>query len=336
LIFNLPPFFSRLTITILLLLSLLLPAPVAASAVPFDLRGLLESMARSGELSEVSAESFVVMDKQTGRILASRNPDQRRFPASITKLMTALIIAERQSDLSVVVTVSEKAASQEPSKMFLQTGEQITVYDLLQGILISSANDGAVALSEWAAGSVEGFVELMNQKARALELSNTYFRNPIGFDYIGHYSSASDLSALAYYAVRNPVIREIVAREQAVVFSTDGQIRHTLRTTNQLLSEPHIQGLKTGFTPLAGESLTLYATQNGKELIIVILGSEDRFQDGRRLTDWGLRQLEESNCRFLCRVQPKEPPTPLRSFSKYLHQQFWAKNRPEDSPPLVW
>jgi D-alanyl-D-alanine carboxypeptidase len=268
-----------------LLVTLLSVWPAQAAA--FSWRDVLATVSTPAPPTEITARSYVVLDVKTGRILATRDPHRRQNPASITKLMTALIIAENRANLNTPVTVSAEAAGAEPSKMFLYANEQISAYDLLQGALIASANDAAIALAEWGGdGSGEYFVELMNQKAKALGLRDTAFRNPVGFDFTGHYSTAYDVAMLGFYAIRNPLIREIVDREQTTVFSADGNFRHTLRTTNDLLHRPDIKGLKTGRTNESGESLVLYAERDGLPLIIVVLGATDRFGDGEKLVDW--------------------------------------------------
>lgn len=235
---------------------------------------------------EVSAESYIVVDAKSGQVLLSRRPHEERHPASLTKLMTALLIVENHSDLSQVVPVSEHAASMDPSKMYLYANEHITVENLLRGLLIASANDAAVALSEWAAGSVGAFVDLMNQKARALGFKDTKFYNPMGYEDLRHHSSAYDIAMLSTYVMRQPILREIVNSGVQTVESIDGVFKHSLRPTNKLVGDEDIYGIKTGFTEQSGETLSLYAEREGHPVIVVLLGSTDRFGDGRRLVDW--------------------------------------------------
>lgn len=238
----------------------------------------------------IEAASAIAMDNQTGEILYERNIHDRRQIASITKLMTAIIILE-ENDMNSIVTVSSKANHEDGSQMFLRTGEQITIENLMYGLIINSANDAAMTLAEFNAGSEKAFVEKMNQKALSLGLLNTHFQNPIGFDSSTNYSSAHDVAKLARYAYQKEFIKKAAAIKEMEVTSTDKQYTHLLQTTNQLLdSYLNIKGLKTGSTDGAGLCLTAVAeNDNGNDIITVVLGSPARFQESKVLIDWVFR-----------------------------------------------
>ena len=197
-----------------------------------------------------------------------------------------LIILEEE-DLDSVVTVSYNAANTEGSKVWLGTGETITVESLLYGLLIPSGNDCAVALAEFNAGSEENFVAKMNQKAKQLDLNETYFTSASGLDDQG-YSTAKDLAFLSMYLLKNDFIRNITSLTSATVTGTDGYPTHNLTSTNQLLgSYLNVKGLKTGKTGAAGECLiTVAENEQNHEILTVILGSQDRFGETKLLLDW--------------------------------------------------
>lgn len=234
----------------------------------------------------IEAPSALVLDLGSGKILYEKNIHDRVAVASLTKLMTALVVREN-FELNEVVTVSRLAASQEPAKIWLNAGEQITVGNLLKGLLIASGNDVAVALAEHFPGGSEKFVARMNQKARALNLKNTHFANPVGFDDPGNFSSAYDLSLLARLALRDEVLKTIFATQNGEAADVSGRNVHQLTSTNRLFgSYLDIRGLKTGSTELAGECLAAIAKKNGRETLALVLNSPNRFQEAKVLLEW--------------------------------------------------
>jgi D-alanyl-D-alanine carboxypeptidase (penicillin-binding protein 5/6) len=227
----------------------------------------------------LSASDVLLANSDTGQILLAVNPDNPRPMASLTKLMTALLALER-SRLDEQVVVSSAALVGE-SAMGLQAGEVVTVEDLLWGLLLNSGNDAAMALAQHVAGSVPDFVIMMNARAAELGLHSTHFTNPHGMDASDHYGSAYDLWRLAEEALTHPKIREIVA--------TQGITRagHPLWNRNELLATyPDADGVKTGTTDLAGQSLVASVTRDGHRVLAVILGSSDRYADARALLDF--------------------------------------------------
>ena len=231
--------------------------------------------------------AYLVQNGVTGEVLLHYD-DRERLPiASITKLMTVLVTLDH-AKLGDVVTVAPQAASVGESTINLRAGERITVHDLIEGALIQSANDAAFALAEYVGhGSESAFVELMNEKAKALRLTETHFANPDGLDQYGHYSSAHDVSRLARIAMKNPFIRQVVAQTTATI--SGGR---TLHTWNDLLSTfPDLIGVKTGHTSGAGWSEVAAARGRGVTIYATLLGEPSRAQRNSDLTAllaWGL------------------------------------------------
>ncbi len=238
----------------------------------------------------IEADSSIAVDKESGKILYEKNIHDRLQIGSITKLMTILIILE-ENRFDETTKVSKNAASIEGSHMNLVAGEEISIKNLLYGALINSANDAAVALAEYNAGSVDAFVEKMNARANELGLLNTHFSNPIGLDNSKNYSSAYDVSELAKYIYHNKFIQEAAVIKNMDVQSADGTFTHKLQSTNELLdSYLKIKGLKTGTTGQAGPcNVAIAENENGNEIITVVLNSPNRFQESKILIDWIFR-----------------------------------------------
>lgn len=241
----------------------------------------------------IDSGGAIAIDRKTGKILFEKNPHGRMPMASITKLMTALILIE-ENQLDEIVTVSPNSAATPGSNMNLFSGEQISVENLIKGLMINSANDAAVALAEHNAGSTEAFIKKMNSRAEELALSNTHFSNPTGLDDPGNYSSPFDLAKLGNYIYNNKIIQQAAATETTEVTSANGQTKHPLQTTNQLINKyPGIKGLKTGRTDAAGLCLVAIAENDNKnEIISVVLDSPDRFRETKILTDWVFRSYK--------------------------------------------
>lgn len=234
----------------------------------------------------VSARGLIVYDPRSNITLYQMNADTQLMPASTTKIMTALVALDTY-DLSQVITITEEERTI-GNTMKLNRGEQLTVNDLMAGLLISSGNDAALALAlAYPNDGYSGFVAAMNQKARQLGLPNTRYRNVSGVESFGHYTSARDLAHLAAYALNNPIFKNFVGTPAKRVTSLDGNITHQLSTTNALLGKiPGLYGVKTGWTENAGECLVSAIERDGNNLIVVVLGSNDRFGDSQKLIEW--------------------------------------------------
>ena len=229
----------------------------------------------------VSAEKAIMLDAVSGRILYERNPDQRSLIASTTKIMTALIVCE-QCNVLDRMRIPKEAVGIEGSSMYLQEGEVLTVQELLYGLMLSSGNDAAVALAIYCGGTLEGFVELMNDKARNLGLTGTHFENPNGLDAPEHYSTARDLAKLAAYAMENPIFAKTVSAK-----TVKAGERYLTNHNKLLWQVSGADGVKTGYTRAAGRSLVSSATRDGRRIIVVTLNDPDDWQDHAALLERG-------------------------------------------------
>ena len=229
----------------------------------------------------VSAEKAILLDADSGRILYSKNADSRSLIASTTKIMTALVVCQHCNVLDRV-KIPKEAVGIEGSSMYLAEGEILTVQELLYGLMLRSGNDAAVALAIYCGGTVEGFAEMMNDKARALCLRNTHFSNPHGLDAPDHYSSAADLAKLSAYAMKDPIFSMTVSTK-SVKFGD-----RFLQNHNKLLWRyPDANGIKTGYTKAAGRILVSSAMRNGRTLICVTINAPDDWNDHIKLLNSG-------------------------------------------------
>ncbi|HIC99725.1 MAG TPA: D-alanyl-D-alanine carboxypeptidase [Piscirickettsiaceae bacterium] len=243
----------------------------------------------------VAAKAFLLTDFDSGAILASKNPDERVEPASLTKLMTSYIVAHELNagkiHLDDLVTISEKAWKMPGSKMFIEVGKQVPVRDLIKGMIIQSGNDATVALAEYIAGSEEVFVQLMNQWAKKLGMTGTHFTNSTGLPDPNHYTTARDLAILARALIRD--FPQHYAWYKEKVFTYNG-IRQYNR--NKLLwQDPSVDGIKTGHTESAGYCLVASAKRNDMRLISILLGADSarkRISESQKLLNYGFRFYE--------------------------------------------
>ncbi|WP_242868902.1 D-alanyl-D-alanine carboxypeptidase family protein [Desulfotomaculum copahuensis] len=238
----------------------------------------------------ITADAAVLMDAGTGRVYFAKKPYKRRAPASLTKIMTAVVALE-YGRLDAVANVSRNAAYTETGSIIdLRAGEKITLENLLQAALIMSANDSTVAIAELVGGMESRFIQMMNAKALLLGALHTRFANTNGYSDPGHYSTARDLALITRYALQNPVFNRLVGTREATVCFYGSKRREKIANTNRLLrnnSYPGIDGVKTGSTPLAGNCLIASATRDGRRLIAVVLHSADRYRDAVALLEYG-------------------------------------------------
>lgn len=250
-----------------LLAALILPA--AALAAPSD-----------------SAGSCILIHEDSGRVLYAHNEHDRMLIASTTKIMTALVVLDN-CDVGESVQILPEFAAVEGSSMYLMPGNSYTVEELLYGMLLASGNDAAAALAHHAGGDIEGFAELMNNKAKELGLGDTRFENPHGLDGASQYSSACDMAKLTAAALKNDAFAKIVGTKTYTV-GENTYINH-----NKLLwSCPGVTGVKTGYTIAAGRTLVSRCERNGLRLICVTLSDADDWNDHRALYDWAYSSYE--------------------------------------------
>ena len=256
---------------------------------------------------EITAEAAILIDSFSGKVFYGKNEDQRMFPASTTKILTAILTLEKCS-LDDLVTVPYAAIASIPSGYSiatLQTDEQLTVNQLLQVMMVHSANDAANVLAFHISGSIEGFADLMNQKASELGMTNTHFTNPSGMQDANHYTTAHDLAILMKYCMENNTFRHLAGLKSCSLPATNKSPAKTFETTNNLLvnSQSNIANNsyyeyaiagKTGFTSEAGNCLVSAASKDGLELICVVLsaslnsnGSSTKFSNSKTLFEYG-------------------------------------------------
>ena len=234
---------------------------------------------------ETTARAACIMEVETGRVLFSSNMHQRLPMASTTKVMTALLAIE-MGDLHAPVTCSENAFGVPGTSIYLAQGETLTLEEMLLGLMLSSGNDAAVAISEHIAGSMTAFVAMMNERARQIGAVNTHFMNPHGLPQDTHVTTAYDLALIAREAMGSDVFRRIVSTQHATIPWEGRAYDRQLSNKNRLLgSYPGATGVKTGYTSKAGRCLVFGAQRGGMEIVGVVLGCYDWFDEAARLMD---------------------------------------------------
>ncbi len=244
-----------------------------------------------GQTLEIKAKSAILMEPNTGNILYESNSDEVLAPASITKIMSLLLVMEAidkgMFDLETVISASEHACSMGGSQIWLEPGESMTVDDLLKAAVVASANDATVALGEAVAGSEEGFVAMMNARAKELGMLNTNFVNATGLDAEGHVTTAHDVALMSCELIKHDLIKKY----STVWMDTLRDGKSELVNTNKLVRfYKGTTGLKTGTTSTAGYCLSATAERDGMELVAVVMGGEtspDRFNGAKKLLDYG-------------------------------------------------
>lgn len=234
----------------------------------------------------ITARSALAYDFNSGSILYTYNFDHRVPIASLTKLLTALIIAE-SGKIDDVVEVKEEDIRVIGPNTGLVIGERIKASELLKAMLIASHNDSARTLSRHVSGTMEHFVELMNARADELGMHSTHFTNPIGFDDPNHYSTAQDLTLLVQEFMSDDRLSEIVRMKEIEIFSQNMPFAHKVKTTNKLLLEDSaVVGIKTGYTTEAKGNLAIRSIEGDADVITIVLGSDDREGDTRKILEW--------------------------------------------------
>lgn len=235
----------------------------------------------AAEAPSVSAASAILVDAGSGRVLYAQDIHARRLIASTTKLMTALVAVESTPDLNTKIQVKPEYRA-EGSSMYLRVGEELTLKELLYGLLLASGNDAALAIAGGCAGSVETFVDWMNQRAENLGMKDTHFANPNGLDDEAHYSTAYDMALLAQEVSRNEALMALVSTRSAFVAG------RSLTNHNKLLWRYEgCVGMKTGYTDAAGRTLVSCAKKGTQTLLCVTLKDRDDWQDHAALFDYG-------------------------------------------------
>ncbi|WP_010498955.1 D-alanyl-D-alanine carboxypeptidase family protein [Paenibacillus elgii] len=240
---------------------------------------------------KTGATAAALIDVASGRLLYSSRGDTPMRIASLTKIMTAIVAIEH-GHLTDRAKVSKNAFGKEGSSIYLRLNEEMNLKDLLYGLMLRSGNDAAVTIAEHVGGSMEGFVFLMNEKAKVVGMTNSSFKNPSGLDEQGHYSTANDMAKLSAYALKNPVFREIVKTKVKKVPNPNDSWDYSWVNKNKMLSlYEGADGVKTGYTKLAKRCLVSSATRGGQQLAVVTLNDPDDWIDHTRLLDFGFKHF---------------------------------------------
>lgn len=285
---------------------------IIVSAISIFIGNITYSFADN--LPTISAPYAVLMDYETGQVLYEKNGDQRVYPASTTKMWTAYVVLKHVDDLSQRVRI-ENLEPIDGTSMYLQNGESFTVKELLQGLMITSANDAAVVLARFVSGNEQEFANLMNEEAKKIGAKNTHFNNPNGLPDENHYTTAYDMALMSREAMSNETFREIVSQER-VFFQQDettfvardfvntnkfisGTSNEKMMYNNQLIDikYPIVDGIKTGFTNDAGKCLLSSALKNDMRLISAVFkttGNTNMYIDSRTLLDYGFNNFKST------------------------------------------
>ena len=257
--------------------------PIADSAAPQST--MARKLRNAAPAPDVTAAAAVVIDAETGEILWGKNEHERRSPASTTKIMTAILAVESAPLDQMVVSETDGSSMIGSSVMGLRPGVQISMTDLLFGLMLPSGNDAAIEIARAMDGDVERFAERMNAKAREIGMVDTNFTNPHGLDRREHYSSAYDLAILGAYSMRNEVFRRVVGAKEWHLAPAAGD--YTVYNGNTLLQRaPGAEGVKIGWTNRAGWTFVASMVRNDRRLIATVLNSSDRDADASALFDW--------------------------------------------------
>lgn len=232
----------------------------------------------------LSSQGVLAVDLESGVSLYEKNPDKVLLPASTTKIVTALVALDNFPLNEILTVPYQNVVGQ---KMGLYQGQQFKFQDLLYGLLVYSANDAAEAIAANYPGGRDAFIAAMNQKAKDLNMVNSSFQNPVGLDSQYQSSTARDLVRVSEVALRNPDFAKIVATKNITVTDITGKNKYYLKNINELLETvPGVMGVKTGWTENARENLVTYLERDGHKILIVVLGSQDRFGETKELINW--------------------------------------------------
>jgi D-alanyl-D-alanine carboxypeptidase len=264
----------------------------------------------SAERAWLESRSAIVLDASTGRALFERQPDVHMYPASTTKILTAIVAIEK-GDLDDMVTIQPSDVQVQPSSIGLRVGERITLHDLVYGLLLRSGNDAAMAIARHVGGgSRSGFYDMMNEKSRDIGCTGSHFSNPHGLPDATHYTTARDLGRIMVYAMKNDTFRAVTSSARYV--STSSQRTRVMLNKNRLLRMyPGTTGGKPGYTRAAQQTLVAAAKREDRELVVVCLHSVGRalWSDAAHLLDFGFTRLG------LASGDDVLPPTALASLS---------------------
>lgn len=242
---------------------------------------------------DVSAQTAILIETNSGEALYEKNAEEKAYPASVTKVMTALLAIEN-GDLDKMVKVSQKAVGVEGSSIYLEKGEKITLRDLIYGLMLRSGNDAAIAISEEIGGSTENFVMMMNKRAKEMGALNTNFMNPNGLHDPEHYTTAKDMAIISKAAMENSEFKQVAETKSWVTDRGEGKYNYFYNKNKVVYQYDGGTGIKIGYTKAAGRTLVASSERDGMELICVVMNAPDWFQDTYKLMDYAYNQYENS------------------------------------------
>jgi len=240
---------------------------------------------------EISAQNAIMIEANSGEVLYEKHAEEKAYPASITKIMTALLAIENGT-LDKKVKVSGNASGIEGSSIYLETGEKIPLRDLIYGLMLRSGNDAAIAISEEIGGNTNNFVIMMNKRARELGAFNTHFANPNGLHNPDHYTTAKDMALIAMAAMKNPEFKKVAGTKTWVTDRGEGKYNYFYNKNKVVYQYNGGTGIKIGYTKAAGRTLVASSEKNGMELICVVMNAPNWFQDTYKLMDYAYSQYE--------------------------------------------
>ena len=274
-------------------------------------------------IPQVWADSYIVIDADSGRIIGSKNADVKLPMASTTKIMTTILAIDKIKNLNKVVEIPESCTNIEGSSLYLIPKQKVKVIDLLYGTMLRSGNDAALALANIAAkNNEEKFIVMMNEKADELGAYNTNFINPNGLHDDDHYTTAYDLALISKYAMENDVFREIVSTKKYKAES----LNTVLYNKNKVVHQYEFgSGIKIGYTKAAGRCLVASAKKENTEIIVVVLNDNNWFEDSYKLFDWALENYNSYNIvekdQYICDADNGEPIFAEEGFSYLLTEE---------------
>lgn len=246
----------------------------------------IPKLSSEAEDIQVSATGVYVIDLNSGTVIYQKNPHKKHAPASLTKIMTSIVALDYYKEDTILKVVNAQRSL--GNTIDLNKGDELFAVDVVHGLLIPSGNDAAVTLAENYPGGYKSFIDKMNQKVAELGLENTQFSNVSGVEGPAHYTTAHDISMIAINALERPLFKNIISQKNATFKSLKGT-KYTVQSTNILLNKPGYFGVKTGWTPEAGECLVLLAERDSHPILITVLNSQDRFGEAEKITNWAYK-----------------------------------------------
>jgi D-alanyl-D-alanine carboxypeptidase len=294
---------------------------------------------KADAIPDISAQSYIVVDSETGRIIGSNNPAEKLPIASTTKIMTSILAIENTDDIEKKIEVPAECTGIEGSSIYLKPREMVSIKDLLYGIMLRSGNDAAETLAVYAGrNSKDGFVAMMNEKAQELGAYNSNFTNPHGLNDKNHYSTAYDLALISRYAMKNDLFKKISSSEKYTAESMNTVFYNKNKVVHQY---EYGNGIKIGYTKAAGRCLVASAEKEGTEIIVVVLNDHNWFQDSYKIFDWAFENYKSYSItesgQFAGRTDDGRPVFISDSFSYLLTEEEKDKIRfePKISDPYT-